>query len=249
MRVLSHAHTTYSLDGELSPTALAELAEARGFDAVLLSDHFEHMNAMAFGRLVEECGKIGACLLVPGYERDWDGYHVLALGVSQWFEHPALEEWAAAVRGAGGYLVAAHPGRYGHRIPERILAACDAVEVWNSKRGYDGPVGPHPRAYRLLGGGRRGVCGQDLHGVRHATSVALHLTGAKVSPSIILQSLREGRFVMRNGVWAFDGDLSLPTRALLRLFHAGRSRALNTAIGVVRLARRARRGGKRQPTR
>ena len=248
MRVLAHAHTTYSLDGELNPQALAELARSRGFDAVLLSDHFEHLNEIAFGKLVEECASITACAMVPGYERDWDGYHVLALGVSEWFQQDTIEAWAAAVKAAGGYVVAAHPGRYGHNIPESVLAVCDAVEVWNSKRGYDGPVGPHPRAYRLLGAGRRAVCGQDLHGTRHATSVALDLTGANPSRSIILQSLREGRFAMRNNVWAFDGGLSLPTRTLLRLFHAGRSRALNTAIGIVRIARRAHRR-KRHPTR
>ena len=246
MKVLSHAHTTYSLDGELSPRALGALAAARGFDAVLVSDHFEHMNDLAFAKLVEDCRAVTTCLMIPGYERDWDGYHVLALGVDAWFEHPAIEDWAAAVKGAGGFVVAAHPGRYEHEIPDRVLAVCDAVEVWNSKRGYDGPVGPHPRAYRLLGGRRLAVCGQDLHGVRHASSVGLELTGANPSRSIILQSLREGRFAIRNSVWAFDGELSLSARALLGIFHAGRTRALNSAISIVRIARRARRRVMRQ---
>jgi hypothetical protein len=245
MKVLSHAHTTYSLDGELTPQALADVARSRGFDAVLVSDHFEHLNEHSFRLLVEDCRAATRCLLVPGYVRDWDGFHVLALGVDQWFDHATIEPWADAVRGAGGMVVAAHPGRYGHDVPERILAACDGVEVWNSKRGYDGPVGPHPRAYALLGDGRLALCGQDVHGVRHATSVGLEMTGANPSRSIILQSLREGRFAMRNSVWAFDGGLSFPARAFLHLFHAGRTRALTTAIRIVRIARRARRGGKR----
>jgi hypothetical protein len=245
MKVLSHAHTTYSLDGELTPQGLADVARARGFDAVLVTDHFEHLNEHSFRRLVEDCAGVTGCLLIPGYERDWDGFHVLALGVSEWFDQPRLEEWAASVKRAGGMLVAAHPGRYHHEVPAPILAACDGVEVWNSKRGYDGPLGPHPRAYRLLGEKRLALCGQDLHGVRHATSVALVLTGANPSRSIILQSLREGRFAMRNGVWAFDGELSVAARVLLHLFHASRTRVLHTAIQIVRIARRARRGGKR----
>jgi hypothetical protein len=41
MKVMIHAHTTYSADGELHPAQLAAVALKKGFDAVLVSDHFE----------------------------------------------------------------------------------------------------------------------------------------------------------------------------------------------------------------
>ena len=86
MKVLAHAHTTYSADGELTVAELADLATLRGFQAVLVSDHFEHLTVESFAHLVADCKAITSCLMVPGYERSWRGYHVLALGVFEWFD-------------------------------------------------------------------------------------------------------------------------------------------------------------------
>ena len=241
MRVLAHAHTTYSADGELTPPELADLAAQRGFQAVLLSDHFEHLTQDRFQRLVAECRSIDNCLMIPGYERSWRGYHVLALGVEQWFDDPVLPAWAAKVRGARGITAMAHPGRYGHVIPGDILAACDGVEVWNSKRGYDGSIGPNPRAYDLLGGVRRPLCGQDLHGIRHASSVALELGATPVDRVCILDALRQGKYRMANRLYGFDGKLPTSARAALAVIHAGRGPAVKAAIRIVKRITRARR--------
>lgn len=238
MRVLAHAHTTYSQDGELTPQQLADLARRRGFQAVLLSDHFEHLTGDSFSRLVEECRWIPHCLMVPGYERSWRGYHVLAFGVEEWLDDPDLERWSRKIRDAGGITAIAHPGRYRHQIPDDVLAACDAVEVWNSKFGYDGSIGPNPRAYHLLGGARKALCGQDLHGVRHASSVALDIAGTLAPRETILDTLRQGRFRMSNGFFAFDGDLTVSARASLALAHAGRSLVRDAAIKIVQTMRR-----------
>jgi hypothetical protein len=241
VRILAHAHTTYSEDGELTPQQLATLARGRGFQAVLLSDHFEHLTKERFDALVAECRSISECLMIPGYERSWGGYHVLALGVDQWFDDAGLPGWAAKVRGAGAITAMAHPGRYAYEIPEDVLAACDAVEVWNSKRGYDGGVGPNPRAYDLLGAGRRPLCGQDLHGVRHASSVALELDATRVDRACILDTIHQGRYRMANRLYGFDGTLPASARAVLTVVHAGRRPAINAAITIVKKLKRARR--------
>jgi hypothetical protein len=243
VKVLAHAHTTYSGDGELTPQELADVAARRGFQAVLLSDHFEDLTAQSFARLVGDCRAITSCLMVPGYERSWRGYHVLALGVDTWFDDPTPESWAANVRAAGGLTTMAHPGRYRHEIPNDILAICEAIEVWNSKAGYDGAVGPNPRAYKLLGGTRRPLCGQDLHGVRHASMVALDAQASSADRASILETIRQGRYRMTNGFYAFDGALSSAARAFLAVFHAGRTPAMNAAMRIVKKARRARRTG------
>jgi hypothetical protein len=243
VKVLAHAHTTYSGDGELTPRELAVVAARRGFRAVLLSDHFEDLTEASFSSLVDECHSITTCLMVPGYERSWRGYHVLALGVERWFDDANMESWAQKVRGAGGLTAMAHPGRYGHEIPGDILAICDAIEVWNSKRGYDGSVGPNPRAYGLLSGIRRPLCGQDLHGVRHASTVALDAQTSTLERGHILDAIRQGGYRMTNGLYAFDGKLSAPTRAFLALFHAGRTPAMHATMKLVKTARRARQLG------
>jgi hypothetical protein len=241
MRVLAHAHTMYSDDGELTPPQLADMAQRRGFHAVLLSDHFEHLTENKFYRLVAECRSIDNCLMIPGYERSWRGYHVLALGVDRWFDDPTLPAWAVRVRGAGAITAMAHPGRYAHEIPDDVLEACDAVEVWNSKRGYDGSIGPNPRAYDLLGGSRRPLCGQDLHGIRHASSVALELDATTIERASILDALRRGTYRMANRFYGFDGKLPASARAALAVIHAGRRPAINAAIRIVKRMKRARR--------
>ena len=55
MKVMIHAHTTFSADGELHPQQLADLARSHGFGAVLVSDHFESLNPRAFEELVAAC--------------------------------------------------------------------------------------------------------------------------------------------------------------------------------------------------
>ncbi|PYV15162.1 MAG: hypothetical protein DMG07_10490, partial [Acidobacteria bacterium] len=144
MKILVHAHTTFSGDGELSPRELAALARRSGFRAVLVTDHFESLNPDSFRALCESCRSIGDCLMVPGYERSWKGYHVLALGANEWYDDAEIGDWALKVRRHGGIVVLAHPTRYRHQVPAPILEACDAVEVWNSKPAYDGSIGPHP---------------------------------------------------------------------------------------------------------
>lgn len=233
MKLLVHAHTIFS-DGELSPRELARLAFRRGFNAVLASDHFESLTRESFHELVEECREIKDCLLIPGCERSWEGYHVLALGVYQWLDTPTLQYWAARVRSDGGITVLAHPTRYRCQIPEQILAECDAVEVWNSKAPYDGMVGPNPLAYPLLGASRFPLCGQDLHGIRHATSVSVELKRPCSTPEEILRRLRRGEYRMTNGLFQFGSNLSPAACRLLRLFHGVRRFGVDRAVTIRR---------------
>jgi len=230
MKLLIHAHTTYSRDGELKPSELAKLASKRGFGAVLVCDHFESLREESFLRLVSECRQIRHCLMVPGYERSFRGYHVLALGVDRWFADPNIATWANKVRHAGGIIVVAPPSRYNHRIPADILEACDAVEVWNSKFFYDGEIGPNPRAYDLLGSRRYPLCSQDLHGKRHASPVGVKLPRAYTNASEIMGCLKRGEYCMTNGVLSYDRRLSRISSELLDLFHLTRRQAVTSAV-------------------
>ncbi len=239
---MAHAHTLFSGDGELTPQELADLARGRGFAAVLVSDHFESLTAERFAELRRACAAVTGCLLAPGYERSWDGYHVLALGVGGWFDDADIGAWARRVHGAGGITVLAHPSRYRHRVPEDVLAACDAVEVWNSKFGYDGALAPHPDAYQLLGTGRYPMCGQDLHGRRHASSVALRLRQPCATTREVLDCLKRGEYVMGNRLWDFDKRLPMLVGLACTLFHRARRIAVDLAIRMRRLVRPLGRG-------
>jgi hypothetical protein len=240
MKLMIHAHTTFSNDGELKPAQLASLARRRGFDAVLVSDHFESLRENTFARLVDECRQIRDCLMVPGYERSFRGYHILALGVDRWIADRNIQEWADNVRAAGGITAVAHPSRYHHLIPTDILEACDAVEVWNSKFFYDGEIGPNPKAYPLLGNRRYPLCSQDLHGKRHASPVGVRLSQRCTSGAEIIACLQRGEYRMTNGWLSYDSSLSTISSELLDVFHGTRRRAVTSAVRL----RRWIRGGK-----
>lgn len=246
IKVMAHAHTLFSSDGELSPQELADLARGRGFAAVLVADHFESLTAQRFAELRQLCAGVTGCLVAPGYERSWSGYHVLALGVDRWVDDGDIGAWATQVRDAGGITVLAHPSRYRHRVPDGVLAACDAVEVWNSKFGYDGALAPNPVAYRLMGSRRFPMCGQDLHGRRHASSVALQLAQPCATAREIIDCVKHGAYVMGNGLWQFDKRLSAPLASVLALFHHGRRIAVDSAIRMRRLTRTGRRRNRRR---
>jgi hypothetical protein len=237
MKLMIHAHTTFSGDGELKPAQLGRLARKRGFDAVLVSDHFESLREQTFSQLVAECRQVRDCLMVPGYERSFRGYHVLALGVDQWFADREIQKWAEKVRSAGGITAIAHPSRYNHVIPTDILESCDAVEVWNSKFFYDGELGPNPRAYRLLGSRRYPLCSQDLHGKRHASPVGVRLSKQCTTGEEIIGCLKTGEYRMTNGLLTYDSGLSKVSTELLDVFHLTRRRAVTSAVHLRRWLR------------
>jgi len=245
MKVMVHTHTTFSGDGELHPEALADLARSRGFDAVLVSDHFESLRRQTFAELVRICHETTNCLMVPGYERSFRGYHVLALGVQEWFDDSDIARWAQNVRRSGGMTAIAHPCRYNHDIPADVLNACDAVEVWNSKFGYDGEFGPNPRAYRLLGRTRYPLCSQDLHGVRHASPVGIEINNRCNTGQEILAHIRTGDYRMTNGMLSFGHELTAVTALALGAFHISRTRAVKLAIAARKRLKRFNRGGPR----
>jgi len=238
MKILLHAHTIYSDDGELTPLELAVLARRRGFQVVMLSDHFEHLHKNKYYDLVNDCRSIKKCVMVPGYERDWYGYHILALGLYNWVDDDCLENWAHKVHHSGAITVLAHPSRYRHNVPEAILAICDGIEVWNSKRSYDGLAGPNPQAYQLLGSGRYPVCGQDFHGLRHLSSVAVQTAEQVGSVDEVIKSFKQGKYYMTNNMLVFRDPLTALANVNLRVFHLMRRMAVDALISALKVSPR-----------
>ena len=246
MKLLFHAHTTFSHDGKLSPQELAQLAAAKGFSAVFLSEHFEDLDAESYQRIVEACEQVDStCMLVPGYERDWNGYHIIAFGVSVWLDDLDMTTWADQVREAGGLVCMAHTSRYNHRIPEAILQVCDVVEVWNSKRPYDGLLGPEPKAYALLGARRQPLAGQDVHKKRDLNRLAVEIESV-FTIADMLAAVKDGAYVLTSPLMTLDGYPSGIKRLLLRLWHPVRRVAWSIPVGSYHFLRRAMRKLKAQ---
>jgi hypothetical protein len=228
MKILIHAHTTYSDYGTLTPRELAITARTHGFEAVFITDDFEGLDQHRFAKLVADCNSVADCLLIPGYERTFRGYDVVALGVDRWVEGNSVFGWCNQVRSAGGITAVAHPVRYDHRIPDDILESVDAVEVWNSRLTYDGILGPNPNAYRLLGKERYPLCSQDLHG-SHPSAVGMELNHRCTSRGEIIACLRQGKYRMTNGFVSYGANLSDLSQVVLSAYHLTRRQAIKAA--------------------
>ena len=239
VRLLVHAHTTYSHDGELTPQQVSLEAARRGFGAVLLADHFESLDLDRFARLVEECRGAPGAMLVPGVERTWDGYHVCGLGVSDWVDAPDLESWADRIRAAGGLVSMAHPARYRHRVPARVLKVSDAVEIWNAKRPYDGMLGPHPRAFDLLGAARIGLAAQDVHRWSDFNSVGVVVRDVGSTEDVVA-AIRTSSLHLSSALLTVRGRPGRATAIALAGVHAARPVAWALPLRLYRLLRRVR---------
>ncbi len=227
MKILLHVHT--SSDGKINCRELAHAAEKLGFGAVFITEHMESLDHQKYASLILECSEIKNCLLIPGYERDWEGFHILAINQYELQTQKDLANWAQAVRNNGGLVILAHPSRYAFKVPERILAHCDGVEIWNSKRYYDGIVGPDPCALKLVKGECLAFCGQDAHVIGDIRKIGITIDdGVKGVPEII-DRLRSGRYRLQNAYLSYTPTLKV-SWPLLWVFHYFRRPLIKLAV-------------------
>jgi hypothetical protein len=134
---LVHVHSTYS-DGTATVAELVEAAAAAGAQALLLTDH-DSLQAARDGW----AGWHDGVLVIVGHEISTRRGHLLAFGTGTEIPHRGRSEreLCAAVRGAGGFGIAAHPFSEGSRMSRRVgrphpWAALDApgcigLELWS----------------------------------------------------------------------------------------------------------------------
>jgi succinoglycan biosynthesis protein ExoA len=189
-RVLAHAHSTWSHDGHIALTSYVDVARRLGCSAVLLTEHEESgWDEARYEAYAAACDAIsaesalstepGRVRLVPGIEFNQNGYHILCYGLRHLPRRPSsLAELADEVHRQGCVLALAHPGKYHWHVPYALVAAVDAIEIWNSKWIYDGAAGPHPRSIRLAARRRMQViAGQDVHKPKHLSPLILMTRG------------------------------------------------------------------------
>ncbi len=186
-RVLAHAHSTWSHDGLLTLEAWADIARARGLQAVLLTEHEETgWTPERYAAYRDDCQRLSDInhQLIPGIEFNQDGFHVLCYGLQQYPARPSsLRQLYADVHAQHCILCLAHPGKYRWDYPPRFVEMIDAIEVWNSKWIYDGRLGPHPRSL-YIASGKQLVVGQDVHKTSHLTRLTIETTTPNVLEDI-----------------------------------------------------------------
>lgn len=195
-----HVHTDWSHDGRDSLEGLATACRGRGIAFVGLTEHAEDFDAERWPRYVAACAAASGegVRLIPGLEFRFAGHkglHLLALGLRRWHEPATPEQFAREVAPDAALTIVAHPVLTRHSVPDAVLAAVDAIEVWNT--AYNTRWLPDPRAVRLLHAARRrrpemvGIAGLDQHDSSNDREVRVRLTAPASDP---LVEVRAGRF-------------------------------------------------------
>lgn len=135
-----HTHSTVS-DGRFTPQEVIDLYQAKGYDALALTDH------RAFNS-IENCDSKGLCLihgieLHPAGPHD-SAWHLLCLGVKEG-DVPGdtagmtPQQVIDRVKAAGGLVFAAHPYWCGFQYDQVMaLEGLSGTEVWNTSCRYIG---------------------------------------------------------------------------------------------------------------
>jgi hypothetical protein len=215
------------------------IARQLGVGTVLLTDHEETgWDEERFAEYVRDCRSTSTSdvTLVPGIEFSQEGRHLLCYGLETFPARPSpAAALAKAVRAQGRWLCLAHPAKYRWRYSAAVLAAVDAVEVWNSKWIYDGMLGPHPRTLRLAPD-VRWMAGQDVHKPKHLSRLFL-----ETASDDVLADLDAGRYQFAAGARRAE-PASLASPGAAGVAQSARTVVLRQALKGYRWMRRVRTG-------
>jgi hypothetical protein len=198
---VAHIHSTYSFDGKVKLSEIAQVFRSRGLDFALMSEHIEELPAKRIREFVRDCRRLSdeAFKMIPGIEMD--EFHILLFGVDEpddIEDHRMLREYFLQ---RGSVMVLSHPIKILGGIAADVRLRLAGVEVWNSR--HDGKGYPRMsnlellRALRQDGQRLAAICGLDFHSWHDEVDIRLEVEAADPSVEGILQALREGKTHIR----------------------------------------------------
>jgi len=172
MKVVLHAHSTWSYDGHWTLDRIAQLFGRLGVDAVMMSEHDTGFDATQFADYRAACADASTprCRLITGIEYSCpeNDIHILTWGLDRFLaEHRPVAETLAAVAEAGGASILAHPVRREAwaKFDPAWAQMLSGIELWNRKS--DG-ISWSARARDLIAAtGLPATVGMDFHRARH----------------------------------------------------------------------------------
>lgn len=188
-----HTHSVLSHDGRDPIDRLLEQAQAVGLDALAVTDHDEIDASLTAAELAPEYGLVG----IPGMEVTSRAGHVLALGVEETI--PAglpFESTLETIWDEGGIVVVPHPFQKSRsgviaNVSKNVLAAADAIEVYNS-RLLTGRANRKAEKFAR----RRGLpttAGSDAHISEMVGQAVTRVDAQNSSVDAILDAIADGR--------------------------------------------------------
>ena len=180
MKIVLHAHSTWSYDGRWDLARIARFYGAFGVDAVMMTEHDTGFVPSAYETYRQACAAASTarCTLVPGIEYSCpdNDIHILTWGLPDFLaEHRPVAETLEAVARAGGAAVFAHPvRRSAFRLFDRgWIPLLSGVEIWNRKS--DGLTWGREAEALVAETGLAPTVGQDFHRLRHAYPLTMHV--------------------------------------------------------------------------
>lgn len=226
VRGLLHIHSTYS-DGEVALLSLRKFFLEKGFQFVVMAEHIEGLSMAGAERFIKECHELSdeRLIIIPGFEVQYGEAHILAIGVDRFIEVKFSED-AIFQYAKEALAVLAHPHRNKFKISKTLENIIHGIEIWNSQ--YDGKYAPRPKSMNLLKGIRRqnknffAYAGLDFHRFSHFGGPALILEVDSLNQKQVLESLRQGKFVIQRGGIKIgsDGEFSGGNKRYFRIISA-----------------------------
>ena len=235
MQLDLHCHTEASFDSRMTVDKIADVARARGLDAIAITDH----NTFAVARdLPQE--QLGLHF-IRGIEIGTDRGDVLGLFLEAEITTRDFCKAVDAIHEQGGLAILAHPFKWTQRVAEDTLERIDGIEVYNARgQGFSRwnsndlarhlwtsrpelipTAGSDAHLYAEIGRGRiayAGADGDDLATLlRTQDEPRFHRRDSSLIPEVrsqftkltkhptLKQLLRFGRHLGRTGVWMVRG--------------------------------------------
>ncbi len=233
-----HVHSSLSHDGTLTISELARWYRDHGYHFIALGEHSQDVDETKLRSLLEQSAESstpGFCV-IPGLEFPCrGGLHILGIGVTSLVRDLDPAEVIEAIHECDGYAVLAHPKRNGWKCPTEVIKNADAAEIWNVC--YDGKFLPSPQS--LIGFQRMrkvnprlfAVAGHDFHRKTSFYDVAVEMDLAFLSPAMILENLRSGRFKLHARLFRCNAEADFTP------FQSARLLLLSLQIGWLRAVR------------
>jgi hypothetical protein len=230
-----HLHTVYS-DGQRTPEQLAGDARARGLDFFASTEHNTQSANQIWGRYASD-----DLLIIAGEEVTTRHGHWLALGLPperwvDWRYGPGelFARYAAAVREAGGIVVAAHPATPSPGATWRFgYDHVDGIEVWNGPWTLDDFAAVQTWDGLLRDGRRLAAVGNsDAHTPQHVVGLPQTVVYATaLSRPAILAAVRAGHSYL-----AESAQVSLDLTASAGGQQAGPGQSLRAGGSLVQVS-------------
>ncbi|MEM9342242.1 MAG: hypothetical protein AAGA87_04295 [Pseudomonadota bacterium] len=190
MKIVLHAHSSWSYDGKWTLPAIARLYGRLGVRAVMMTEHDTGFDRARFPDYRAECAAASTpkCTLIPGieYSSPDNDIHILTWGLTEFLaEHRAVIDTLRDVQVAGGVAVFAHPIRREawRQFDDAWVPYLSAIELWNRKS--DG-ITSSPTALEIIRHtGLPATVGHDFHKLRHLYPLAMEAAGEISEPALV----------------------------------------------------------------